>query len=331
MSIPLGYAQQAHKKHVVKKKAVVKDSLNDTIVKIDTIKPAEKIVQKPQKKQTAKKKPVVKQIEEVQDTEPPEKDTVKVTFGKNIVNLRTFDGWVLDERNKWIHSPNRIPYTNPDYNNEYYTKYKLGAENIKQINVYEIKIDSAPYIAIMFEQYKGHYRDKLGTDFMYYVGTDYYLIKPEDFQDLWNDTMKMKQPYEVNLKIWYSGLVGYSDIKMRPVYMSGEINKDLRNRKYTDTAVKSYLQFGFRPYQNKAGKHMRFYYGLAYARTGSTVPPFDMSVFKQRFYETDLELFHKFCRPKGLKIIKKKNNSKPVPPKPKQEDDYRHDNRPYED
>src|SRR6185437_10353109 len=65
-------------------------------------------------------KAVVKDTLAQKDTEPEPEDTIDVWFGKDIVNLRTFDGWILDDKGKWESSPNRIPYSNPEYNNELY-------------------------------------------------------------------------------------------------------------------------------------------------------------------------------------------------------------------
>jgi hypothetical protein len=299
----------------------------------DSIAKKKTAAKKTKSKKGAKKKPVV--LEVVKDSIPQKdsivelKDTVKVTFGKNIVNLRTLNGWIKDERGKWVSSPNRIPFSNPEYNNEYYIKYDLGSENIRQLNIVEVNIDSVPYLAVIIEQFKGHYRDRHDSDFHMFVGADFFLVHREDFPLLWNDTMKMKRPYTVNMKAEYSGLVGYKDIKLRPVYMSSEINKDLRNKKYTDTAVKIYLQFGMMPVQNKTGRYMRFNYRLAYARTGQTIPPFDFDNLKHRFYETDLDLFHKFSRPSSLKIIKK---PKPVAkPEIKKQPEAPKGDRPVED
>jgi hypothetical protein len=267
------------------------------------------VKQKPVKKPSAKKE-IKKQEEDNTEAEP--EDTVKVTFGRDLVDLRTLDGWIKDDRDKWVHSPNRIPFENPDYNNQLYTKYKIGYENIRQINIVEIKIDSTPYLAFIIEQDKGFYKDSGNEDFKYYVAADYYLIKASDFITLWNDTLKINQPYEATMKADYSGLVGYKDLKLRPKYMAMEINKDVRNRKFTDTSVKVYLQFGMKPVQNKKGKFMRFYYGLAYARTGEHVSDFDFDIFSKRFYQTDLELFHRFSRPKSLKNLKAENKKEQV-------------------
>ena len=82
--------------------------------------------------------------------------------------------------------------------------------------------------------------------------------------------------------------------------MISEINKDAKNRIYTDTSIKTYLQFGLLPIKTKKGSFMRFYYDLAYARTGQPIPPFDVKIFKQKYYEANLELFHQFSRPKSL-------------------------------
>jgi hypothetical protein len=276
------------------------------------------------KKQPEKKgvKPKQKPTKLADETEEAPKDTVKVTFGRNIVNLKTFNGWIIDERGKWVSSPNRIPFENPDFNNELYARYKIGFENIRQINIVEVKIDSTPYLAFIIEQDKGFFRDSAKTEFKYYVAADFFLVRPEDFVKLWSDTLKMNRPYEATLRAYYSGLVGYKDVKMRPKYMSLEINKDLRNRKYTDTAVKIYLQFGMKPVQNKKGKFMRFYYGLEYARAGEPVTPFDFNVFRSRYYEASLDLFHKFSRPKSIPYkkptkteIQKKPEKKPDQPK----------------
>jgi len=271
-------------------------------------------------KNPAKKKEVAKPV--VKDTvaqaqdEPEPEDTVDVSFGKNIVNLRTFTGWVLDDRNKWVSSPNRIPFRNPEYNNKLYYKFDLGNNNIRQINVIEMKIDGMPYLGILIEQYKEVYKNHSDSVFRSYIGADYYLIKAEDFHKLWNDKLKMGKPYEVDLKTYYSGLVGYKDIKKRPEYMSSEINKDLRNRIYTDTTVKTYLQFGFVPVKTPKGSFMRFYYGLAYAHDGEAIRPFDFKVFKEKYYEVNLDLFHKFARPQGL-VIAKKTPPKTSAAKPK--------------
>jgi len=291
--------------------------------------------QVPAKKHVAKKptpKPAAEAdpSSEKKDTVPEEKDTVKVSFGRDIVNLRTLNGWIVDDNKKWVSSPNRIPYTNPDYNNELYTKYPLGSENIKQINIVEVKIDSTPYLAFIIEQDKGRYMDKKDSDFRMFVGADYFLIHPADFLKLWDDSMEMGQPYEVALRSYYSGLVGYRKIELRPKFMSMEINKDIRNSKYTDTTVKIYLQFGFKPIKNKKGKFMRFNYGLAYARTGQPVPHFDFNVFTSRFFETDLELFHRFSRPKSVKPDPKETETKPDNPV-RHHEEKPDPNRPIED
>jgi hypothetical protein len=265
--------------------------------------------QHPVKKETQKKNPAKKVVKK--ENEPEEEpDTVKVTFGNIIVNLRTLTGSIKDDRGKWVSSPNRIPFENPDYNNELYKRYKIGYENIRQINIQEIKIDSIPYLAFIIEQDKGFYKDSTHSEFRYYVAADYYLVKASDFRKLWNDSLKLNHEYEATMKADYSGLVGYKDVKLRPKYMTMEINKDLRNRKYTDTAVKTYLQFGMKPVKTKNGKMMRFYYGLAYARTGQPVSPFDFAVFHHRYYETDLELFHRFSRPKALDNLQQVNKKK---------------------
>jgi len=260
-------------------------------------------------------------LAEKQDTSAEEKDLVKVTFGKNIVNLRVFNGWTHDQQGKWISSPNRIPFSRPDLNNKTFAKYKLGYENIRQINVEEVKIDNEPYFAIIIEQYKEHFHDTIDPRFRCYVGADYYLIKPEDYNALWKDDMKMSQSYQASLKVWYSGLVGYDDIKMRQKYISMEINKDLKYRRFTDTSVKTYLQFGLNPYQNAHGRYMRFFYQLAYAKVGKPVPPFDFKIFNERFYETDMILFDQFCKPRSLPIDKKKS-SEAIPNKSIQENNF---------
>jgi len=268
-----------------------------------------------QNKKSAQKKavpkPVVKDTVAQGDTEPEPEDTIDVTFGKNIVNLRTFNGWIKDDSGKWVSSPNRIPFTNPEYNNGLYYKYNLGNDNIRQINVVEMKIDGVPYLGIIIEQNKEPYKNHPDSVFRSYVGADYYLIKTEDYRKLWNDKLKMGKPYEVDIKTEYSGLVGYKDIKKRPEYMSSEINKDIRNRVYTDTSVKTYLQFGFLPVKTPKGSFMRFYYGLEYAHEGEPISPFNFNTLKEKYYEVNLDLFHKFARPQGLVFSSKASVIKP--------------------
>jgi len=234
------------------------------------------------------------------DIEPQQEDTVEVSFGKNIVNLRTFNGWIKDDKGKWVSSPNRIPYSNPDFNNKLYTRYNLGNDNIRQINVIEMKVDGVPYLGIIFEQYKEVYKNHPDSVFREFIGADYYLVKPEDFIKLWNDKMKMGKPYEVDIKTEYSGLVGYRDIKKRPEYMTSEINKGIRNRIYTDTSVKTYLQFGLLPVKTPKGSFMRFYYVLEYGHEGEALRPFNFNIFQGKYYEAALELFHQFAKPKSL-------------------------------
>ncbi len=268
------------------------------------------------KKKTAPKK-VIKDTTVQKDTEPEPEDTVDVWCGKDIVNLRTFDGWVKDDNGKWISSPNRIPYTNPEYNNELYYKYILGTDNIRQINVIQMKIDNVPYLGILFEQNKAPNRDRPDSLFRSYVGADYYLIKYEDYLKLWKDKMKIGTPYEVSIRVAYAGLVGYSDVRKRPEYMSSEINKDIRNSIYTDTSVKTFLHFGFMPVKTPKGNMMRFNYTLAYAHVGEAIPPFDFKDFNEKYYQVSLDLFHKFARPEALMAAIKQQKAKLAQPKPK--------------
>ena len=269
-------------------------------------------------KKTAKKKIAAKTVDKDtsvnKDIDAEPEDTVDVWFGKDIVNLRTFDGWIKDDNGKWVSSPNRIPYRNPEYNNELYYKYNLGYENIRQINVIEMKIDNVPYLGIIIEQNKAPYKDRPDSLFKSYVGADYYLINYADYLKLWKDKMKMGKPYEADIKVAYSGLVGYSDIRKRPQYMSSEINKDIRNREYIDTTVKTYLQFGFIPVATPKGSYMRFNYGLAYAHEGEAIRPFNFNDFDLKYYQVSLDLFHKFARPSSLTAAMKQQATKKTAP-----------------
>ena len=288
-------------------------SVNGQVQTPQNKKPANKVVKK--KEVT---KPVVKDTVNQNDIELEPEDTIDVSFGKNIVNLRTFNGWALDDHGKWISSPNRIPFSNPEYNNALYTKYNLGYDNIRQINVIEMKVDGVPYLGILFEQYKEVYKNHPDSIFRSYIGADYFLIKSEDFLKLWNDKMKMGKTYEIDIKAEYSGLVGYRDIKKRPEYIASEINKGVRNRITIDTSVKTYLQFGFLPIKTPKGSFMRFYYVLEYAHQGEAIRPFNFNIFKGKYYEASLDLFHQFAKPKSLVAELAKSKPKAGAQKPGQ-------------
>jgi hypothetical protein len=228
------------------------------------------------------------------------KDSLKVTFGGLVSVLETAQGWVKSNTGKWIASANRIPYEDPDYNNEFYEKNRIGTENFKQIRVHQIKVDGKPYYAIVILYLKGYYPNpEVKENWKYFTGADYYLVTKSDFKKLYNDSFKYGKPYTASMRSYYSGTVPYLNQGLLGPRIAKDINLNIRTRHLYDTTVYTYFQFGVKPVKDKRGKFIRFNFSLAYAKAGTEPMEADYGLFESQYYEVPFDRFKAFAKPAG--------------------------------
>lgn len=228
------------------------------------------------------------------------KDSLKVTMGGLVSTLDAAQGWIKNNVGKWISSPNRIPYEDPDYNHEFYEKNRIGSENFKQIRVHQIKVDDKSYYAIVVLHLKGYYPNpEVKENWKYFTGADYYLVTKSDFKKLFNDSFKYGHPYTASLRSYYSGTVPYLNQGLLGPRIAKDINSNIRTRHLYDTTVHTYFQLGVKPVKDKRGRFMRFNFSLAYAKNGIEPTEADYAQFNYQYYEVPIDRFKAFARPTG--------------------------------
>jgi hypothetical protein len=237
------------------------------------------------------KKPIAKAPQKPEEV----KDSVKVTAGKQVVLLGSAMGWVKSTTGKWLSSPNRIPYEDNDYNNEYYEKYKLGTDNFKQIEVVELKVDNKPYYMLLYKFTRGYYKnDSLKKDWTYHTVADYYVIEKKDFKRFTKESTDFTKPHTVNLRSFYTGTVPYTTGTTLMKRIGQDINNNLITRHLYDTTVHTFFQFALKPVKTKSGTYMRFFTGINYAKGDALPPEADYSFFASQYYQTSYDFFKRF-------------------------------------
>ena len=78
----------------------------------------------------------------------PEKDTLHVSIGEVVSILHNGTGWVKDDFGKWISSPKRIPFEDPDLNNEYYSRYEIGKDNFQEMDLMPVSFQGKKYFSL---------------------------------------------------------------------------------------------------------------------------------------------------------------------------------------
>jgi hypothetical protein len=243
-------------------------------------------------------KPVTKPKPQPQQQEEEVKDSLKVTPGKTVSVLQSATGWVKSTTGKWISSPNRIPFEDPDYNNEFYEKNRIGTENFNQIRVMEMKVDDKMYYAVIVQYLKGYYPDpEVKENWKYFTGADYYLIEKKDWKKVYNDSLKFGTPYTVSLRSYYSGTVPYKTVDQIGPRIGKDINVNIRTRHLYDTTVHTYFQLAVKPVKDKRGKFIRFNLALGYAPSGEEPEEADYEQFASQYYELPIDRFKAFARP----------------------------------
>jgi hypothetical protein len=226
------------------------------------------------------------------------KDSLKVSFGRLVSILETAQGWIKNNRGQWISSPNRIPYEDPDYNNEFYEKNLMGTENFKQIRLHEIKVDEKPYYALVVLYTKGYYKDpEKKEDWKYFTGADYYIISRADFKNTFNDSFQYGKPYTASLQSYYSGTVPYLNQGLLGPRIAKDININIQTRHLYDTTVLTYFQFVVKPVKDKRGRFIRFNMALTYEKNGTDPEKGDYDLFGSQYYEVPFDKFKAFARP----------------------------------
>lgn len=228
------------------------------------------------------------------------KDSLKVSFGGLVTSLQSAQGWIKSNTGKWISSPNRIPYEDPDYNHEFYEKNLIGTENFKQVKVHHIKIDDKSYYAVVVLYTKGYYPNpEVKENWKYFTGADYYIVSKSDFKKIYNDTLQFGEPYTASLRSYYSGTVPYRGESLLGPRISKDINTNIRTRHLYDTTIHTYFQLGVKPVKDKRGRFMRFNFSLAYAKNGNEPSEADYNLFTYQYYEMAFDRFKAFARPGG--------------------------------
>ena len=223
------------------------------------------------------------------------KDSVKVTTGKQVVLLGAAMGWVKSTTGKWISSPNRIPFEDNDFNNEFYEKYLLGLDNFKQIEVLEASVDKKPYYMLLHKYTKGYYKDdKKKEGWTYHNVADYYVIEKKDFKRFMKDSTGFSKPRTVSLRSHYTGSVPYTTGTTLLTRIGKDININLLTRHLYDTTVHTYYQFTLKPVKTKSGTYMRFYTGIGYSKGDALPPEADYSILAQQYYQTSYDYFKRF-------------------------------------
>ncbi|RYD74932.1 MAG: hypothetical protein EOP53_17390 [Sphingobacteriales bacterium] len=223
------------------------------------------------------------------------KDSVQVKAGKQVVLLGSATGFVKSTTGKWISSPNRIPYEDNDYNNEYYEKYKLGLDNFKQIEVVELSVDKKPYYMLLYKFTRGYYKnDSLKKDWTYHTVADYFVIEKKDFKRFVKESADFKKPHTVNLRSHYAGTIPYTTGTTLMARIGKDINNNLLTRHLYDTTVHTYFQFALKPVKTQSGTFMRFFTGINYAKGDALPPEADYTLFATQYYQTSYDFFKRF-------------------------------------
>ena len=227
------------------------------------------------------------------------KDTLVIKGGQLISSLTTATGYLKMEDGKWGHSPNRIPFDNPLYNDPMYSQYKLGTENFSQININEMKVNGKAYYVLIVQRLKGYFKDKEEIDFKYYLTADYYFFDKKYLSMIYNDSMRTGKFYCTSLPIIYSGEIRhFSNAKML-TQIAFDANNSYRHRHLYDTTVKLYFQFLIHPVKTKNGKAIRLNTALAYAKIGTWPAESNFSNFESQYYQLSPAQLKAFTRPQA--------------------------------
>jgi hypothetical protein len=228
------------------------------------------------------------------------KDSVKVWIGKQVSSIRYANGYMKQFNGKWAQLPNEIPFDDPDYNNPYYDRYKIGIENFQQISLYQAKIDSLPYYLLFIRYLKGDYKDQENkTGFHTWYMADYYFIKPEAIRNAFPDTVKFGKYFPITLRVWYPGLIPINNMKDLQMKVNWDVNNNLRTAHLYDTTVKPFFRFLTYPFKSpKYGDFVRFNTSLAYARTGEKPAMPSWYIFDTQYYQLTFDKFKLLFRTK---------------------------------
>lgn len=222
-------------------------------------------------------------------------DTVKL--GRVVSTLPTATGWVKQLNGKWLSAPNKIPFYEPDYNNEYYNKLEIGTENFKSIRISEIKVLERDFYLLLITYKKGsYYNEKKDSGWYSYTRGDYYVIEKKDWNRAWNDTMKFGQKYGANFQIRYAGWFNAGNVSKIPKKLVDHIKWNITYDHPKDSSVSAYYQFALWPVKDKRGSFLRFNTSLGYAAEELPPPAVDYGLFQTQYWELPLSSWKLFVK-----------------------------------
>jgi hypothetical protein len=216
------------------------------------------------------------------------KDTLQVRIGNIVSTLSGATGWVKDDFGKWISSPHRIPYEDPDLNNEYYDRTETGKDNFKEMNLLNLSIKGKKFYVLAVRYMRSIHEEKKNgeKEWKCYPAVEYYVIPKEEIKRL-SESIRtpLKDKGSVEMKFLYYGSYFCFSEGQFLFKMKQRIEWNITEDHSRDSTMESYFQFALVPKSAKAGKTLRLNYGLVYAAVGARPAEPDYTLFDEQFYE----------------------------------------------
>ncbi len=216
----------------------------------------------------------------------PEKDTLHVSIEDVINTLHNGTGWVKNDFGKWVSSPNRIPFEDPDLNNEYYSRYEIGKDNFQEMDLMPVSFQGKKYYSLAVRYMKAineEQKDKT-KEWKCYPAVEYYIIPKDEIKKL-RTLGPIRENTKVNLKFIYFGSYFCFNQGQFVDKMKKRIEWNITNDHPDDSSVECYFQISLSPKKTKTGTILRLNYSLTYpARDAEPAEP-DYTLFDEQYYE----------------------------------------------